>query len=203
MLHFLFPIPIYVATNSTPLESCKLLFSKCNTLDEESTPGFRTTLKNYNHRETTVSWKIEDNKESEPLIHFIAYSVQQYAEACYLKPHKIFIDAMWMNTMEPMSMCAPHGHFGHTYSGVYYVDVPEGSGKLMFNHPLTQELKADLKTEHTIKETAFNTDLWWIPVEEGTIVIFPSYLRHSVPQMNFKGIRKTIAFDVSLVPIDS
>ena len=200
MLHLLFPTAIHLSKNTEPLDSCRELFSKCPMLVSDTTTGFRTTLAGYNHKKSLVSWKVEEQEESVPLLRLIDHSVLEYMSEYRLKPHEIFIDGIWLNTMDSTSTHAVHAHYGHTFSGVYYVDVPEGSGKLSFYDHLSVTAHADLNS--VVEVTSFNSLSWWVPVEEGTVVIFPSHLRHGVDKSDFKGIRRSIAFDISLVPLN-
>lgn len=200
MLNLLFPTPVYSAINTTALDSCRTLFSKCVMKDERiSWPGYRTTLLDYNHRNTAVTWQVEDQEEAQPLIDVINSSVLNYADEYKLNPHEVHIDGIWLNAMEPKSTHPIHSHYGHTFSGVYYVDVPEGSGKITFYHHLVTAGSADLSSIKQI--TDFNSRSWWLPVEEGSIIIFPSDLKHGVAQLDYIGIRRSVSFNVSLVPI--
>jgi hypothetical protein len=66
-----------------------------------------------------------------------------------------------------------HGwhHHGNTFTGVYYLEFPEGSPKTQLLCPMT----------HNVMEA---------DVREGDILLFPSYLIHKAPKVNDQ--RKTI-----------
>lgn len=203
MIDLLFPTAVYRASNYECLEPCRQLFSKCTTLDSvnsysENTTGFRTTLKSYNHKKSLVSWDVQEHEESKPLLDLIHFSVGEYAEWLKLKPHDVYIDGIWMNTMDNTAVHPVHEHYGHTFSGTYYVDVPKGAGNIKFYHQMSHTGHVELST---FEYNTSNTKTWWLPTEEGTIILFPAYFKHGVDKANFEGLRRSISFDVSLVPI--
>lgn len=78
---------------------------------------------------------------------------------------------IWLNLNYPLSYNALHNHDGK-YSGVFYVNIPEGSGNLIFP-----------KLEETI-----------VP-EPGMIVLMKSDLQHAVEPNLSDDIRISFAFN--------
>ena len=80
-------------------------------------------------------------------------------------------------------------------SGVFYVNVPEGSGNITFERPDNQEcfFKADNRNPYS-----FAT--YTLPARENMLVLFPSFIKHRVEIHKIKNNEKriSIAFDYSL-----
>lgn len=101
---------------------------------------------------------------------------------------KVFLDNIWININEHKNYNASHIHDNSVLSGVYYVDVPEKSGNLLFEHP-SIHIKKEWKHMKTDFEIISNNNF---------LHIFPSWLPHSV-QPNMSGdVRISISFNLGL-----
>ena len=87
--------------------------------------------------------------------------------------------------------CTPHAN--NFLSGVYYVQTPPGAGSICFQDPRDQRDIIQPRFEET---NQFNIVIQQVAVEAGTLVIFPSWLKHSVPPNPSKGERISISFNV-------
>jgi uncharacterized protein (TIGR02466 family) len=99
----------------------------------------------------------------------------------------------WYNINERGSYNIEHAHPQCWFSVVLYLKVPENSGDIVFSRPdtLRHSIFIDTLTEHN--QSAFSI----IP-KENSLIIFPSYLRHSVEQNLSNDIdadRVSIAFN--------
>ena len=103
----------------------------------------------------------------------------------------------WVNCNWGQSLNRAHAHPGAELSGVLYVQVPEGSGSLIFHDPrpqcemsrlskrLVRPLES-LRSRHAVQPVA------------GSLLLFPSWLVHGVePGSNHDQLRIAISFDVS------
>jgi hypothetical protein len=84
---------------------------------------------------------------------------------------------IWPFAMTAELCHASHRHDECDFSGTYYVELPAGSGPIQFHN--------DAEV-YTIKPIA------------GTLLIWPSHIRHSVPKCEFVGTRRAISFDIAL-----
>jgi uncharacterized protein (TIGR02466 family) len=85
-----------------------------------------------------------------------------------------------------------HTHPGYTYSAVYYVKTPPNSSKLVFESPL----EPDMRPLHPMTELhELNYKSAEYAAAEGNVVIFRSYVRHSVPKHDSDEERISIAFN--------
>ncbi len=101
------------------------------------------------------------------------------------------ITECWLNVYGSGHSQEIHLHRNSMFSGIYYLQAPEGSGPTLFYSPFSDvmlEPKANEGNNLNAKVTGF-------PPIEGRMLIFRSSLRHSVLPGEIKGERITIAFN--------
>jgi uncharacterized protein (TIGR02466 family) len=109
--------------------------------------------------------------------------------------HEI-IDA-WININKHKDFNNTHKHIGSTFSGIYYVKVPENSGVIEFTNPMS-ELPYVIG-DWMIKEyNFFNSKTWKVNPEEGKLMIWPSWLLHYVKPNLSNDDRISIAFNTRI-----
>jgi uncharacterized protein (TIGR02466 family) len=102
----------------------------------------------------------------------------------------------WSNLHAPKERSQIHYHGGSLISGVYYPILPSESGNIIF-------YKGDQLTNlfhHTIRfefneHNNVTSDSYALKLNEGTIVLFPSHLNHSVEENLSNQNRYSIAFN--------
>ena len=85
-----------------------------------------------------------------------------------------------------------HYHTSSTFSVVYYLKVPKGSGHFIFNDPKGPDM---LEVKDMVKETTLNQVSKSIEPIENSLIMFRSYLGHSVSQGINNDDRISIAFN--------
>ena len=102
---------------------------------------------------------------------------------------KLVIDSAWFNINPPGGENKPHTHPGAHWSGVYYVDKPEGSGHLQLYDQITQR--------HPLREprNKVRKGIMDIKSETGGLIMFPAWLQHSVDVNTCKNDRISISFN--------
>ena len=99
------------------------------------------------------------------------------------------IDSSWFNINPPGGENQPHTHPGAMWSGVYYVDKPQGSGNLQLYDPIVQRHPLREPKNKTRKSvTSFQS-------ETGGLILFPAWLQHSVEVNTCKEDRISISFN--------
>jgi uncharacterized protein (TIGR02466 family) len=104
----------------------------------------------------------------------------------------------WLNINDSRQcMNTEHVH-GDVFSGVFYVQTPEGSGKLSIANPGINRMwggcqLASLKNQFTGETIRIE------PVE-GNIILFPSYVPHSVETNDHDEERISISFNIIALP---
>jgi len=201
MILYLFPIPIYLEKNTDMISVGSKLFEIWPE-DTRFNGFFSTTLKGeYCPYKAPVTWELTEVAEAQPLIEYIKKSAEQYLQENKNRPHSVKVQNMWLNEMASETRHPKHSHYGYSISGTFYVEVPEGSNKLGFYNPL-DGVGHMIGPESQESWTVSNAMSWWVPVEAGNIILFPSHIEHEVPPMKFQGLRRSISFDLVLLPIE-
>jgi len=199
MIHELFPIGIYSDNNESLIPNAKKLFTLAQDHFFTTHTGVRTTLKEYSPKKAITPFDPLDLVETTPLKMYFRSSVEKYLEETGYNNYEVEITNIWLNEMDSETAHAPHSHYGYTFSGTYYVDIPTNSDKVIFHSYLEHECRPTLN--HIKTYNAYNSVNWGMKVFPGTIVIFPANLRHSVPVMKYEGVRRCIAFDAICKPV--
>ena len=198
MLNFLFPTAVYSDEDPSFVDIANRWFDKAKFYTgPRQSPKLRTTLivEGYTPGGAPVTFDPSQEPEWPGWNQFVTYHVKQYLNEQRYKPYGVQLVNTWLNEVEAGGIQGPHDHTGYNLSGVYYPHVPEGSGRLLF-HSDKDKGKAFL---HGIEvDTPATCPNWWIPVKTGTVLIFSSDVVHSVPNLEFEGVRRSIAFDIVL-----
>lgn len=116
--------------------------------------------------------------------------------------YKFVVDRGWCNINNNKFIDRPHCHPTYTFSVVYYVKAEKDCGNLEFITSNVGLQNSIIGRGDVVKEfNAFNSAVQVVPVETGMLLIFPSWMVHSVLQNNSGKDRISIAFDVSLVSV--
>ena len=89
-----------------------------------------------------------------------------------------------------------HIHPNNLLSSVYYVKAPKNCGKIIFNNPNQISLNRFPKD---LKKTEFSANLQKIEPREGVLLLFPSYLWHSVEPNLSDEDRIIVSFNISFL----
>lgn len=108
-----------------------------------------------------------------------------------------YITNMWANITSPNRRHNTHTHANCLLSGVVYIKTPPGCGRTLFHSPrqLLTSIAPDLQDKNDL-----NADTFIPPTEKGRMVIWPSYLPHSVDNGNASDDedRIVVAFNVMI-----
>jgi len=99
----------------------------------------------------------------------------------------------WANINPTGGKNSSHTHPNNYLSGVYYVAVPDGAGKIEFADPRPQ---AGVIMPASGKWNKFTGNKIAVPVMPGRLVIFPAWLSHSVAANTSQEERVSIAFNI-------
>ena len=103
------------------------------------------------------------------------------------------ITGCWATVLAPRASHKLHSHPNNFLSGVYYVRTGEGADTINFHDPRRQ---ASVIRPPVVELTAQNTDQVVVRVSDGTLLLFPSYLEHSVDANRSDGERISISFNL-------
>ena len=109
----------------------------------------------------------------------------------------------WININRKGDFNREHVHPDCHWSGVYYVKTPANCGELRFHNPIAAS--SMVKSGHLLNLTSSNIKTSFflnsIPLDpyEGSILIFPSWLFHSVDPNRSNYDRISISFNIDIV----
>jgi uncharacterized protein (TIGR02466 family) len=103
------------------------------------------------------------------------------------------ITGCWATVLAPGASHKLHSHPNNFLSGVYYVRTGEGADTINFHDPRRQ---ASVVRPPVVELTAQNTDQVVVRVSDGTLLLFPSWLEHSVDANRSEGERLSISFNL-------
>jgi uncharacterized protein (TIGR02466 family) len=182
----LWPTPIYMNLIKVP-DNFKKLIKK---FDYEKMPS------------GNGSYTIDKKIITKLPINFQKLIIQQINKYTkdYLKTSdniKFKITTSWINEHNSNDWAHKHHHSNSMFSGVYYIHQPKNGGNLTFHqNPMIPNVSF-LTTELDYKETTEATAReFQIEPEDGLLVIFPSFVSHSVQKNKSTEKRYSLAFNV-------
>ena len=110
----------------------------------------------------------------------------------------VALTSAWLNVNNSrFCMNVEHVH-NHVFSGVFYLVAPEESGKLCVVNPAINKMWTGC--DLTSRKNQYTGESILIEPVEGDIILFPSYLPHSVQPNNHDEERISIAFNLIALP---
>ena len=138
-------------------------------------------------------------QENEPkdFIKFILPAIEQVITDMNWEKQKqsININNMWAIINTGGSANLRHQHGNSTISGAYYVRAPENSGDIVFYDPRPAPVYTYPKA---VNPNLLNAQVNGISPKEGALVLFPSYLDHSVNENLSNEERIVISFNITI-----
>jgi len=105
----------------------------------------------------------------------------------------IEITGCWANHYAPGAAHRAHSHPNNYLSAVYYVRTSPGADTINFHDPRGQ---TGVIRPPVTELTAANTDQVVVQVKNGTLLVFPSYLQHSVDANASGETRVSVSFNL-------
>ena len=138
-------------------------------------------------------------QEIEPknFIKFILPAIEQVITDMNWEKQKqsININNMWAIINTGGSANLRHQHGNSTISGAYYVRAPKNSGDIVFYDPRPAPVYTYPKA---LNPNLLNAQVNGISPKEGALVLFPSYLDHSVNENLSSEERIVISFNITI-----
>ncbi len=103
------------------------------------------------------------------------------------------VTACWLNVLAPGRGHRAHSHPNNFLSGVYYVRTRAGADTVNFHDPRAQ---TGVIRPPVTELTADNTDQVVVKVRDGTLLLFPAWLEHSVDANRSAGERISVSFNM-------
>ena len=129
------------------------------------------------------------------LIHFfeqnLPYALNMMKEAYDVKK-PLRNHGFWVNINKSSNYNVPHLHPGCVFSGVFYLKAPKDAGSIIFHADFGD--KVEYSNQVKKLTDIFHID-WKVPITDGLLLIFPSWLKHSVELSETESERISIAFN--------
>jgi len=119
-----------------------------------------------------------------------AQTILQFLKVGY---DTIEITGCWANIAASGASHAMHSHPNNFLSGIYYVHTHPGADSVNFHDPRPQ---TGIIRPPVTKLTSQNTDQVVVTVSDGMLLMFPSYLAHSVAPNESDKLRISISFNM-------
>lgn len=150
-----------------------------------------------------LGWQSEDvqnEEELQNLIILINEKLKQIHSYSNLKNNcKLVVDNIWININSKYSYNDKHIHFKSFYSGVYYLQVPENSGNIQFTNPSNlQRIFIEVYKNYIQNFNGFTAQNWVFKPQKDLLLLFPSWIEHSVNQNLSNENRISIAFNTTI-----
>ena len=113
-----------------------------------------------------------------------------------IKKQEVKITGMWAVINKKNSSNTMHIHSNNYISAAYYVKAPINCGDIVFYDP---KFAATYRYPKISKTNKLNSNIVSFQPKEGMLVLFPSYLQHSVNVNKTDEERIVISFNINLI----
>jgi uncharacterized protein (TIGR02466 family) len=187
----LFPTPLYTTQLPVELSSIISFLDKQN-MDSDSDEA------NYGCR--SKNSYILNTPECTDLKKFILGCVHDFASTSLLYEYEEYkFSQSWISHKHPGQHHTTHSHPNSLISGVFYYGEPDENIPAIKFHKPAGGINASYispKIKNDKRESKFAWETFSVEFEPGLLVLFPSYLLHSVPLNTSDKVRCSLAFNV-------
>lgn len=192
-VHNLFPIPLFETILDSELiqSDLKLIENKIKKDDVlKSNDGNNLVTKD---SFVLDEWNLSKTKKClEDYLKTFAINILGY-EYDYL-----YITQSWINVNPPGTFHDYHYHKNSILSGVLYLSAPKDGGNIIF-HKAQRDILPKIKFQ---EDNYFTWETTYIIPKINQLLIFPSYLYHSVSKnLNTEEDRISLAFNTFMTPL--
>lgn len=167
----------------------KKLYDHCfNIKDNISTKGGSNWLSSDTFNTFNV-YDISKDKKFKELNDLIFDTVVNFSKELGYKK-QIKLTSSWFNIYKKYNYQEFHHHNPNVFSCIYTLTNPDKNCKIVFKRPFIDNYEDDFKSETTSSLVAYNS----VP---GELIIFRSYLEHTVTQ--YKGTSPRITFAYNFI----
>ncbi len=143
------------------------------------------------------SWQsdhtLHNSEEFSGLVSCIHAAAEKVMDFLKIGHEGFEITGCWGNVNAPGAAHSIHSHPNNFLSGVYYVRTFDGAERINFHDPRPQ---TGVIRPPVTALTAENTDQVVLQVKNGTLLVFPSWLQHSVDANTGDRDRVSVGFNI-------
>ena len=189
----LFPTPIYMKMVKNPKKLNKYLYPLIKAWSQKDKSETKPNAGGGWHSPTNMNFK----KEYQPLSDELFIMQEEIYKDYGMEP-KPGLGNMWANINYPNAYNKQHIHPNSQWSGVYYVKVPENSGRLFVEDPRPGPNIILPRRTKNLPRALWRVVLY--PAIEGQMIMFPAWLTHGVEineskEKGEKGWRVSVSFN--------
>ena len=193
-MHLFFSTPIWSAKITNYKDVNEELYNYILNLREKNPEGIKKS--NFN------GWHSKDFDLNDKTPKKFIYAVSSNINTAFndmdwdIEKQIIKIKSIWAIINEKGAYNDRHHHGNSALSAAYYVRAPKGCGDIVFYDPRPAPVYS-----HPIakKPNILNATVNSITPDEGLLVLFPSYLDHSVKPNLSSSQRIVISFNINLI----
>ncbi|HEY6980895.1 TIGR02466 family protein [Reyranella sp.] len=141
------------------------------------------------------NWQTPQDLHTRPafadFVKLVETAARGVARFLQVDQHPMTITGCWANINPPGAYHPTHNHPNNYLSGVYYVAVPESGSHIVFQDPRPSMIMP--RPRQFTRLTANAADAESKP---GRLLIFPAWLRHSVPANDGQTERISVSFNL-------
>ena len=191
--NLLFPTPVWTIQLENYKEINEEMHEYIKKLQNENNIGIeRSNVKGWHSNDFDLT-----DKQPQNFIKFIFPAIEQVMNDMNWEKQKQIakINNMWAIINIGGSANLRHQHGNSTISGAYYVRAPNNAGDIVFYDPRPAPVYSHPNVK---KPNILNAQVNGISPKEGALVLFPSYLDHSVNENLSKNERIVISFNIRI-----
>ena len=187
----LFPTPLFVTKMPDNLSNI------IHFLDKQ-VPNKGSDVANYGER--SANSYILNEPECIEAKTFILKQVKEFADTVLLYDYDNYeLSQSWVSRKQPGQHHTMHTHPNSLMSGVFYYGEPSPKTPAIKFHKMKGGMNVNqlqAKTQADKRSSEFAWEEFSVQFEPGLLVLFPSYLFHSVPMNQSDKVRSSVAFNV-------
>jgi uncharacterized protein (TIGR02466 family) len=134
--------------------------------------------------------QLDEFRELAACVHDATRSVLRFLKIGY---DAFEITGSWATVLAPGAAHRAHSHPNNFLSAVYYVRTAPGADTINFHDP---RLQTGILRPPVTELTDANTDQVVVRVKDGTLLLFPAWLQHSVDENTSGQERVSISFNI-------
>ncbi len=189
-----FPTPVWASKINNYKETNEEIYAYIKKLYQEDKEGItRSNLKGWHSKDFNLK-----HKETQNFVNLISPNIEQVLKDMNWDNEKQItkITSMWAIINKGGASNARHHHGNSSISAAYYVRAPKKCGEIVFYDPRPAPVYSH---PWATKPNSLNAMVNSITPSEGVLVLFPSYLDHSVNANLSDDERIVISFNISLI----
>ena len=192
--HNIFQTPLFAEQFNGLTDQCALIdYVNSNELQRGVSANLPTDKIVIDKDLQTVNHNMQHNRILKPLCSKILEAMNKIVAIYQYDAYEVEITSMWGNIQKPGTHFRRHAHDNHMFSGVFYLNYNEHFPSITFWRPVESSFSPQLKLHNE-----FNQELYSYKPNKDELIIFPSWLQHSVDKNNTDENRINIAFNVML-----